>query len=139
MKGVPYAEEKIEGCFHRCLVTWCQQPLINQCSHGVGLIESCTDPESCVIIPQSPWAFFDVGFHEVYSVGEDGVTLPAFSNFLSDKSVAPPQGEAVMTYFLLKPCKQRLISINEADFQHGSLGGEVGVHHLHYITSGSHT
>src|SRR5262245_18702878 len=139
MKGVPYAKEKIEGYFHGCLVTWCQQPLINQCSHGVGLIKRRADPESCMVIPQAPWAFFDVRLHEVHGVGEDGVTLPAFSNFLSDKRVAPPRREAVMSHLLLKPCKQRLISINKADFQHGSLGGDVGVRHFHYITSGSHT
>src|SRR6266849_3368882 len=92
-----------------------------------------------MIIPQTSRAFFDVGFHEVDSAGEAGVPLLVFGNFLSDESVSPPQGEAAMADFFLKPFKKPLIAINKAHFQHSGLGREIRVRHLHNITPGPHT
>src|SRR5512145_2773017 len=92
-----------------------------------------------MIIAQPSWAFFDVGFHEVDRVGEAGVPLPALGNFLSDKSVSPPQGETAMADFFLKPLKKRLITIKKAYFEHSGLRGEIRVCHLHDITPGPHT
>src|SRR5438128_11484339 len=65
--------------------------------------------------------------------------LPVFSNFLSDKSVSPPQGEAAMADFFLKPLKKRLITINQAHFEHSGLRREIRVRHFHDIAPGPHT
>ena len=44
-----------------------------------------------------------------------------------------------MAYFFLKPLKKRLIAIQKAHFQHGGLGRDIGVCHLHDIAPGTHT
>jgi len=88
--------------------------LFNQGGHGVGLIERRPNPQGRVIIAQPSWTFFDVGFHEVDRVGEDGVPLPTLSDFLSDKSQSPPGSETAMADFFPKPFKKRLIAINKA-------------------------
>src|SRR5215470_20048204 len=92
-----------------------------------------------MIIPQPSRAFFDVGFHEINRVGEVRVPLPVLGNFLSDKSVSPPQGETAMANFFLKPLKKRLITINETYFEHSGLSRDIRVCHLHDITPGPHT
>src|SRR5215468_4326273 len=104
----------------------------------MSLIERRTNPQGCMIIPQPSRAFFDVGFHEVDSVGEAGVPLPVLSNLLSDKSESPLQGKAAMADFFMKPLKKRLITINKAYFEHSGLRREIGVRHLHDITPGPH-
>ena len=138
IESVPYTEKKVQRRLHRFLVTCSEQPLLNQRGHGIRLIERRANPQGCMIISQPSRALFDVGFHEVDSVGEVGMPLPVLGNFLSDESMSPPQSEVAMADFFRNhsksawsPSIKRTSSI--------AVWAVIRVRHLHDITPGPHT